>query len=67
MGGQVDAQESKILQLESRIKQQDQQIGRQDRRIGVLEENVNKAAAAKKQETAAGVTWASSIYFGQKH
>ena len=50
MGGQVDAQESKILQLESHIKQQDQQIKKQDRRIGVLEENANRAAAAKNRK-----------------
>ena len=47
MGGQVDAQDSKILQLELHVKKQDQRIMRQDTRIENLEKNASKAAGTK--------------------
>jgi hypothetical protein len=52
VGGQLDVQDSKILQLELRVKKQDQCIKRQDTRIEVLEKNASKAAGAydKRQQ-----------------
>lgn len=47
MGGQVDAQNSKLLQLELHVKKQDQRIIRQDTRIEVLERNASKSAGIK--------------------
>ena len=47
MGGQVDAQDSKILQLDLHVKKQDQCIIRQDTRIEVLEKNASKSAGTK--------------------
>ena len=47
VGGQVDALDSKILQLELHNKKQDQRIIRQDTRIETLEKNASKAAGAK--------------------
>jgi len=47
VGGQVDAQDSKILQLELHVKKQDQRIIRQDTRIEVLEKNASKSAGTK--------------------
>lgn len=49
VGGQVDAQDGRILQLGLRLKQQDQCIRSQILRIEVLEKNASKAVLAKEK------------------